>query len=146
MHKQKGFTLIELMIVVAIIGILASIAVPGFLQMQLRAKLAEIPANVDGIKTAEMAYNAAYDKLIPQTRFVPSEGVGRMHMDWKFGSNFDTIGWAPDGNVRGAYKVDVKVEDFIVYGISDVDGDGTNATYTAMRDTNATAVTSRMVY
>jgi hypothetical protein len=48
--------------------------------------------------------------------------------------------------VRGAYKVDVKDADFIVYGISDVDGDGTNATFTAMRDTNATAVTSRTVY
>ena len=146
MQKQKGFTLIELMIVVAIIGILASIAVPGFLAMQLRAKRAEGPANVDGIKTAEMAYNAAYDKLIPQTVFVPNAAVSKSQMDWKFGSNFDTIGWVPDGKVRGAYKVDVKDVEFIVYGISDVDGDGTNATFTAMRDTNAAAVTSSMVY
>ena len=56
MFNRKGFTLVELMIVVAIIGILAAIAIPNFVEMQYRAKRAEIPSNVDGIKTAEMGY------------------------------------------------------------------------------------------
>lgn len=44
-NNQKGFTLIELMVVVVIIGILAAIALPNFLSMQDRAKESEVKAN-----------------------------------------------------------------------------------------------------
>jgi type IV pilus assembly protein PilA len=53
--KAKGFTLIELMIVVAIIGILAAIAIPNFLRYQLRAKYGELPTNVNALFKAEEA-------------------------------------------------------------------------------------------
>lgn len=54
--NEKGFTLIELMIVVAIIGILAAIAIPQFAAYRERAYIASMKADCHSIKIAEEAY------------------------------------------------------------------------------------------
>ena len=56
MQSKKGFTLIELMIVVAIIGILAAIAIPNFLRFQAKSKQSEAKTNLGGIFTAQTSY------------------------------------------------------------------------------------------
>lgn len=62
LHKDRqGFTLVELMIVVAIIGILAAIAIPNFLKYQSKAKQGEAKVNLKGIYTAELSYFAEAD-------------------------------------------------------------------------------------
>mgnify|MGYP001764526271 CR=1 FL=1 len=67
-HMQKGFTLIELMIVVAIIGILAAVAIPAYQDYTGRAQAAEAFTLLDGLKTpiAEaMSQDAAAGCAIP---------------------------------------------------------------------------------
>jgi type IV pilus assembly protein PilA len=56
LNSQKGFTLIELMVVVAIIGILAAIAIPNFLTYQSKAKQSEAKINLKGLFTSEQSY------------------------------------------------------------------------------------------
>jgi type IV pilus assembly protein PilA len=59
-NNQKGFTLVELMIVVAIIGILAAIAIPQFAAYRQKAFNASAQSDVKNAKTALEAYYADY--------------------------------------------------------------------------------------
>lgn len=60
--NSKGFTLIELMIVVAIIGVLAAIAIPNFLNYQCKAKQSEAKQALGSMRTGQEAYFAEYDE------------------------------------------------------------------------------------
>ena len=140
--NRKGFTLIELMIVVAIIGILAAIAIPNFLAMQLRAKRAELPSNLDGIRTAEKAYHAEWD-MFTAAAATPTNLPGRTAADFTGGgyAAFDLLGWVADGKVRGQYSAAATVQgaggfttdDFTATATADIDGEGANSVYTATR-------------
>lgn len=63
LRKTSGFTLIELLIVVTIIAILAAIAVPNFLEAQVRAKISRSKADMRSISTAIEAYRVDSNKL-----------------------------------------------------------------------------------
>src|SRR5439155_3708907 len=58
MKGNKGFTLIELMIVVAIIGILAAIAIPNFMTYQAKSRQSEAKVNLGGVFTTATSYFA----------------------------------------------------------------------------------------
>jgi len=64
-HKPQAFTLIELLIVVAIIGILAAIAIPNFLQAQIRAKVARGQAEMRTLGVNLETYRTDADVYVP---------------------------------------------------------------------------------
>ena len=60
-YGSGGFTLVELMIVIAIIGILAAIAVPNYMRYRKKAEISEIAANLKNFKTGFIAYAIDYE-------------------------------------------------------------------------------------
>ncbi len=68
--KHYGFTLIELLIVVAIIAILAAIAIPNFLQAQVRAKVSRVQSDMRSIATGLESYYVDHNEYIPDYRAV----------------------------------------------------------------------------
>ncbi len=142
---------VGMFVALPVVGILAAVAIPNFVAMDLKSKRAEVPGNVDGLKTAELAYDAAFDGY--QSVGSATEGrylLGREPHSFldQDTADFDKIGWQPDGMVRGIYWVVVTDggRDFEVHGICDVDGDGQYAEYVATRETNATMVSPYDVY
>lgn len=72
--KKAGFTIIELMIVVAIIAFLATISIPKYFNYYAKAKQAEVAINLSSLHTAQQAYYAEYGKY--STALMGPEGIG----------------------------------------------------------------------
>ena len=120
---QKGFTLIEWMIVVDIIGILAAIAIPNFLMYQCKSRQAEAKANLGAIFTNEEAYRAEYDLY--------NTGLSA------------NLGWAAAGTTRYAYTISAASSTaFTARASGDIDGDGTNDAWTMDNTRNLTNATN----
>ncbi|GAB6076350.1 type IV pilin protein [Desulfurobacterium crinifex] len=109
--RREGFSLVELMVVVAIIAILAAIAIPQYKKYQLKAKTSEAKMNIGAIRSAEEAYSAENDYYI-LTNWAPEKIPGTAANTFaENGTNngtnngFDKLGFAPAGKVYYSYAV-----------------------------------------
>ena len=149
-RRRGGFTLIELMIVVGLIGVLAAIAIPNFMTYQARSRRSEGYTNVSGIARAYKAYQAEqgrYPDMVAETTALGSPAASlpdpaasgkaapnttKMPWDNPTETFFKIVGWKPEGNVF--YTYDVKSAScgnacsdqtcFTVTAHGDVDGNG----------------------
>ena len=93
MRKVKnvyGFTLVELMIVVAIIGILSAIAIPNFKKYQARARTSEAKLQLSSIYIAEVSVEAEYEAFATCLTFMGYTPASRGYYVVGFGANGTT--------------------------------------------------------
>ncbi len=140
MRSRHGFTLIELMIVVAIIGILAAIAIPNFLRFQLRSKTSEAKTNLASIRTAEASYFAEYGIYVAEPIARPGGGPVPAKRPWVAGSAFDLLGWRPEGEVFFEYDVMVAGVAYAAEAEGNLDGDATRSDFAIIHPDPATGV------
>ena len=149
---RLGFTLVELMIVVAIIGCLAAIAIPTFQTMVLRAKRAELPPHIASLKLAEHAYRAEWDMFTacPLTpSIIPGRNPAPFGVKPTDDHPFALLGWVFDGeDGYGQYQVETQDNDrtFTARGQSDIDGDGSFAVYEATDEVQSRLLTGHSVF
>ena len=130
LHNRKGgFTLIELMIVVAIIGILAAIAIPNFLMFQLRSKTGEAKTNLAALRTAEEGYFAEFGGYVTTVQWPVRVNPPSQKNQWAAEPTFDTLGWAPEGEVYYVYQVVSSGAAYTIGATGDLDFNGTPSDY-----------------
>ena len=81
-----------------------------------------------------------------QPSYQPNSSPNKQQRAWTTGSAFDTLGWSPDGAVRGMYSVMTLSTDFMVNGMCDVDGDGMLAIYNAGKTQNPAMYSTANTY
>ncbi|HIE28708.1 TPA: prepilin-type N-terminal cleavage/methylation domain-containing protein [Candidatus Poribacteria bacterium] len=136
---EKGFTLMELLIAVAIVAVLAGVGIPLYMGLQSRAKAAEATANLDGIGLSQEAYkltNGVYIDCYASPQAVTA--VTQNAVAWSAVTDpvtgetgFDLIGFDTNKPVRFSYAVEAAADglSYDAGAFGDTDGDGNFVLY-----------------
>ncbi len=130
-NVQKGFTLIELMIVVAIIGILAAVALPAYQDYTIRAKVTEGIGLASSLKTAiSETFQSRGPGTMACTDADTCKAIGATLMDATAlggNKNVSSVTSAADGTISVTYKTAVVPDGANLLTITPVGVDGTTA-------------------
>lgn len=108
-RQKEGFTLIELMIVVVIVGVLAAIAIPAFGSYVQSSRAAEAPAFLGEIRQRQESYRSEFGQYAAVsadlTDYNPVDLDGSNSQQWIGTATWDQLAARPDGPVRFQYSV-----------------------------------------
>jgi len=114
------------MLVVAIIGTLATVAIPVFQRYQSKSKTAEVTTNLGSLRIAEESFfaeNGVYRSADAEPSFIPGTVQANFN---SAASDYAALGWTPEGRVYFSYAVAVSADGagHTADAAADVDGDG----------------------
>jgi len=131
--RRTAFTLVELLIAVAIVGLLAALAIPNFQSAVLKSRRSEAKVNLDGIATAEIAYHAAYDAYVACANN-PALPLTKQARPWNAAlAGWPALDFSPSGDVRCNYIVELFGTPRYFRASANCDVDDNNRTATIRR-------------
>jgi prepilin-type N-terminal cleavage/methylation domain-containing protein len=142
---MAGFTLVELMIVVVILGILAAVAIPAFTRYVKRSKTSEAAGNISKIYQGQLTYyqgalERGFSSFVNANTLTPGTNPGSAKFPanvnaWNNDTNWTSIGFSLDSAHYYAYAspgtatAPASGTAFTAYAVGDLDGDDTNSTF-----------------
>lgn len=129
--SSDGLTLPEVIVAIAILGILAAVSVPNFIRYRLQSKTSEALTNLAALREAEHAYYAENGSYV-WAGSAPAGVPGPQRRPWTGGNTTEyreLLGFSAAGDVYFQYGVEGRGDAYTLTALSDLDGEGALAQF-----------------